>query len=158
MENMISVLLVEPEKRPKVIQMENELKVMQNLVGGYIEASMPFEDEVALVCNENGKNEGLSLNRAIYFENSDEIADIIKEAENELISEAKEYRTFSGGIMIENPEAVKNINRLINKTDFVSIETNDLKRYTLKKNRNKPYTLTKHEAKKIIDIIIVFIK
>lgn len=77
MENMISVLLVEPEKRPKVIQIKNELKVMQNLVGGYIETIMPFEDEVALVCNENGKNEGLSLNRAIYFENSDEIADII---------------------------------------------------------------------------------
>lgn len=83
----------------------------------------------------------------------DEIADIIKEAENELISEAKEYRTFSGGIMIENPEVVKNINRLINKTDFVSIGTNDLIRYTFNKDRSKAYTLTKHEAKKIIDII-----
>lgn len=49
---------------------------MQQAVGGWIEEYMPFDDDVALVCNEEGKLHGLDLNRAIYSENG-EIMDII---------------------------------------------------------------------------------
>ena len=38
---------------------------------------MPFEDEVAIICNEEGKMNGLPLNRAIYDEKTKEIIDII---------------------------------------------------------------------------------
>ena len=52
------------------------LEAMQETVGGYIEEYMPFDDEVAIVCNEEGKMNGAELNRAIYS-NDKEILDII---------------------------------------------------------------------------------
>lgn len=62
----ISVLLVQPNKYPKMIEIEDTLEAMQAVVGGGIEEYMPFEDEVAIICNEEGKVNGLPLNRAIY--------------------------------------------------------------------------------------------
>ena len=56
--------------------MKDELSEMQNLVGGLIEEYMPFEDDVAIICNDEGKINGLPLNRAVYSE-SGEIVDII---------------------------------------------------------------------------------
>lgn len=75
----ISVLLVEPNKYPKMVEIGSSLEAMQAVVGGNIEEYMPFEDEVALICNEEGKMIGLPLNRAIYAENENgkEMADII---------------------------------------------------------------------------------
>ena len=72
----ISVILIEPDKYPKVIEIEDTLEAMQETVGGYIEEYMPFDDEVAIVCNEEGKMNGAELNRAIYS-NDKEILDII---------------------------------------------------------------------------------
>ena len=73
----ISVLLVEPNKYPKIIEIDDTLEAMQEVVGGDIEEYMPFEDEVAIICNEEGKVNGLPPNRAIYEEHSREIQDII---------------------------------------------------------------------------------
>lgn len=64
----ISVILIEPDKYPKVIEIEDTLEAMQETVGGYIEEYMPFDDEVAIICNEEGKMNGAELNRAIYSE------------------------------------------------------------------------------------------
>ena len=75
-ESMISVLLVEPCKRPKVIKIENTLEKLQELVGGYIEVLYPFEDKVAVIANEERKINGLPLNRALY-DDEDKIYDII---------------------------------------------------------------------------------
>lgn len=47
----ISVLLVEPNKYPKMIEIDDTLEAMQEVVGGDIEEYMPFEDEVAIICN-----------------------------------------------------------------------------------------------------------
>lgn len=47
----ISVLLVEPGKYPQTVEIDNSLEAMQELVGGYIEVIMPYESQVALVCN-----------------------------------------------------------------------------------------------------------
>lgn len=44
---------------------------MQAMVGGDIEVTYPFEDEVAIILNESGKINGLPLNRAIYTEDGD---------------------------------------------------------------------------------------
>ena len=75
-ENKIRVIYVEPNKEARVIEMKDELLEMQNLVGGYIEEYMPFEDDVALICNDEGKMNGMDLNRAI-FDNDGQVMDII---------------------------------------------------------------------------------
>lgn len=75
--NMITVLYVQANHYPKTVSIDNTLEAMQKLVGGYIEEYMPFEDEVAIVCNEEGKMNGLPLNRAIYAEGSKEMIEII---------------------------------------------------------------------------------
>lgn len=61
----ITVLVVEPEKKPYVKEIDSGLESLQHEVGGYIEALYPFEDPVAIVCNEEGKLEGLPLNRCL---------------------------------------------------------------------------------------------
>ena len=67
-EEKISVVLVEPNKYPEVVKIEDTLEAMQKIVGGCIEQYMPFDDEVAIICNDEGKLNGLPLNRAIYSE------------------------------------------------------------------------------------------
>lgn len=61
----INVIYVEPGKEARTIEMKDELSEMQNLVGGLIEEYMPFEDDVAIICNDEGKMRGLPLNRGI---------------------------------------------------------------------------------------------
>ncbi len=61
----MKVLIIEPEKVPHEENIDNGLEAMQNIVGGYIQATYPYDDPVALVCNEEGKLTGLPLNRKI---------------------------------------------------------------------------------------------
>ena len=65
-EPVIKVLKVEPDKAPELIEMKNELEAMQAIVGGYIEVFPLAQDGVAIVCNEEGKMNGMPLNRPIY--------------------------------------------------------------------------------------------
>lgn len=74
--NSIEVIMVEPGKRPRIEVMNDSLEAMQKAVGGYIEEYMPFEDEVAIVCNDEGKINGLEPNRGI-FDKEGELQDII---------------------------------------------------------------------------------
>lgn len=82
----ISVLLIQPGKYPKTVAIEDSFEAMQALVGGDIEEYMPFDDEVAIICNEEGKVNGLPLNRAVYAEEEvdmgySEMAQKFREAE-----------------------------------------------------------------------------
>lgn len=72
----IDVIMVEPMEKPKVVTIDNSLESMQKAVGGWIEEYMPFEDEVALICNEEGKINRMPLNRAIYGEDG-QLMDVI---------------------------------------------------------------------------------
>ncbi len=72
----MKVLVVEPLKKPYMKDIDSGLHSLQREVGGYIEAIYPYDDLVGLVCNEEGKMEGLPLNRAIYSK-SGEMFDII---------------------------------------------------------------------------------
>lgn len=72
----IKVLFIEPHKYPRVINLNDTLEDMQKLVGGDIEEYMPFDDDVAIVCNEEGKLNGEELNRAIYGDDG-QLLDII---------------------------------------------------------------------------------
>lgn len=74
--NMIRVLMIEPGKSPEMREISDTLKSMQEVVGGWIEEYMPFDDDVALVVNEEGKINGLPLNRAIRSEDGS-LQDII---------------------------------------------------------------------------------
>ena len=67
----MNVLLVQPNAYPKKISVGTELEDLQAMVGGDIEVTYPFEDEVAIILNESGKINGLPLNRAIYTEDGD---------------------------------------------------------------------------------------
>lgn len=60
----MNVLVVEPGYMPyeKAI---NGLHEMQAVVGGYIEAIYPYEEMVAIVCNEEGLINGLPFNRSV---------------------------------------------------------------------------------------------
>ncbi len=67
----LTVLVVEPLKEPYTKEISTGLSALQAEVGGYIQAVYPYEDPVALVCNEEGKLEGLPLNRALRDEDGD---------------------------------------------------------------------------------------
>ena len=73
---MNTVLVVEPGRVPYVKEIDSGLKSLQSEVGGWIEAIYPFEEEVALICNEEGKLSDLPLNRAL-MDSDGEIYDII---------------------------------------------------------------------------------
>ena len=61
----ITVVVVEPGKKARIEEISSSLEGMQSKVGGFIQALYPFEDNVALICNENGKIDGLPHNRAL---------------------------------------------------------------------------------------------
>lgn len=51
----MNVLIVEPGKHPRLADIDDSLESLQKTVGGYIEAIYPFEDEIALICDEESK-------------------------------------------------------------------------------------------------------
>ena len=60
----MNVLVVEPGYTPYEKEI-NGLHEMQAVVGGYIEAIYPYEELVAIVCNEEGLINGLPFNRSV---------------------------------------------------------------------------------------------
>lgn len=67
MTEKIRVLVVEPNKEPRVEFIENTLEAKQAIVGGYIEMLRPFvhNDDVVIICNEEGKLLGLEKNKVV---------------------------------------------------------------------------------------------
>lgn len=72
----MTVLLVEPEKYPRPVEIGTDLEDLQKAVGGYIEVTYPFDENVGLVMNEEGKLDGLPLNRALRDEDG-QIYDVV---------------------------------------------------------------------------------
>ena len=67
----MKVIIVKPFTNPYVANIKGDLESMQKIVGGYIEAVCPFDDEeIALVCNEEGKINGLMPNRFLLDRNN----------------------------------------------------------------------------------------
>ena len=64
----MEVLLVEPGEEARIAEIGSDLKSLQTAVGGWIEAIQPFDDPVALVCNDEGKIMQMPLNRALRGE------------------------------------------------------------------------------------------
>ena len=64
----ILAVVVEPGKDAEIKEIDSSLESLQAIVGGYIEAIYPFEDKVALICNEEGKIISLPFNRLMRNE------------------------------------------------------------------------------------------
>ena len=69
----MKVLMIEPGKTPYEAELDGSLKSMQEAVGGSIEGYYPYAEPVAIVCNDEGKINGLPLNRAIYNQDGEMI-------------------------------------------------------------------------------------
>ena len=61
----MKVLMIEPMKHPRVTDIPHTLESMQKAVGGYIEVTYPWEDQIALVCDEEGLLKGKPFNRMV---------------------------------------------------------------------------------------------
>ena len=61
----MNALVIEPGRHPLLVDIKNDLKTFQEKVGGPIEVIYPYADLVGLICNEEGKLQGLPLNRAL---------------------------------------------------------------------------------------------
>ena len=64
MSKKIKVVVLEPGKEARIAEIDNSLESMQHFVGGYSEI-YPVDEEVCIVCNEEGKINGMELNRAV---------------------------------------------------------------------------------------------
>ena len=64
-ENTLSVLKIAPGQHPQQVEIDNNLKALQEAVGGTIAAVYPFADPVAIICNDEGKLLGLPWNRTL---------------------------------------------------------------------------------------------
>ena len=62
---VLRVLIVEPGKTPYEKEIPSGLAAMQKIVDGLMQALYPFDDPVALICNDEGKLLGLPMNRAL---------------------------------------------------------------------------------------------
>ena len=60
----IKVIIVKPNEEPRVEEIGHELEDLQNFVGGLIQY-VELEDNVVLICNEEGKLRGLTPNRKV---------------------------------------------------------------------------------------------
>lgn len=68
----MKIVIVEPGRPGYAAEIEGGLASMQQVVGGYIEAVSVWRDDSALlVCNEEGKLQGLPPNR--YFAQIDDM-------------------------------------------------------------------------------------
>ena len=69
------ILVVEPEYKPEVREINDSLKEMQGIVGGLIQP-IYLDDSVVLICNDEGKLMNLPANRGLRDENG-QMCDII---------------------------------------------------------------------------------
>jgi len=75
----MKAIIVEPDARPRVADIQPGLRSLRAILcrnGGHIEVVYPFEDNVGIICNDEGKLLSLPLNRALRNENGD-VYDVI---------------------------------------------------------------------------------
>ena len=69
------VIMMEVLKPAEVKEIDGSLEGMQSIVGGSIELYCPFEEEVGIIVNEEGKLFGLPENRIVSI--NDKIVDVL---------------------------------------------------------------------------------
>lgn len=58
MGEMMKVVIVEPQKRPYVKEIEHTLRELQRIAGDTIQVVYPFHDRVGIICDDEGKLNG----------------------------------------------------------------------------------------------------
>ena len=76
-EQTIRVVICEPGKLSRIAEIQPGLESLQQIVGGYIEPYYGFKEDVCIICNEEGKLNGMPLNRAIYDESDGKRGEMI---------------------------------------------------------------------------------
>lgn len=72
----MKVIICKPGEKAFVAEIEDKLEVLQANVEGPIELFCPFVDNVGIICNEEGKFNGLKPNRVVRDED-DNVLDVI---------------------------------------------------------------------------------
>lgn len=123
-EERIKCLLVEPYKLPKEIEIDNTLEAKQKIVDGLIECV--YFNDVIIICNEEGKINGMTPNRDIG-------SDIVfgpflivgDDYENGEFKSLTEKQILNNKIRFDENSIVRTENKILN--------------IFLNKNRNKDY-------------------
>lgn len=61
----MKILIVEPGRNPRTAHISPELSSLQRTVGGYIQAIYPWDDPVAVVCDEEALLKHSEFNRLV---------------------------------------------------------------------------------------------
>lgn len=72
----IRLLKIAPLEAPELIEVEHTLENLEELVGGTLQAVYPWEDPVAILCDDDGKFKGYPANR-VLTDGDGEIYDIV---------------------------------------------------------------------------------
>ena len=169
---MIKVLVKEPGKSAALREIEGDLKTMQAIVGGYIEiVTINHNPDILLVCNEEGKLEGLEANfpfngdsfvGTVFFARGDDEREIIGLEDGDL------GRIIHGltGIEVETPVKESNLKRYIDDRGWTyhvraGIGKNCFKAFYCKPDktpwprerayRNTPWRETANQAQEDLD-------
>mgnify|MGYP002626239409 CR=1 FL=1 len=67
----IKVLIVRPGEKPVLTEISHTLETLHEIVGGTIQAVYPFDDPVAILCDDEGKFKGYVPNRALIGEDGE---------------------------------------------------------------------------------------
>ena len=109
----MKILIFEPHKHPRRADIPHTLENLQEIVGGYIQAIYPWEDRVAVVCDDDGLSKHYELNRYIapgvviagtFFicglgeENFDDLSDELAEKYERLFYHPQAFFRAANGI------------------------------------------------------------
>lgn len=109
----MKILIFEPHKHPRRADIPHTLESLQEIVGGYIQAIYPWEDRVAVVCDDDGLSKHYELNRYIapgvviagtFFicglgeENFDDLSDELAEKYERLFYHPQAFFRAANGI------------------------------------------------------------
>ena len=64
-EEILTVIVKEPDKLPKAVKVRNKLEPMQELVGGYLE-KVSLYDYLVVLCDEEGRLKGKKYNCRLH--------------------------------------------------------------------------------------------
>ena len=77
-DDLIKVVMLDPGEEARIVELDPSLRSMQCAVQGYIEAiALPVNDNVLLICNEEGKLIDLPPNRALRDPDNNAVMDVV---------------------------------------------------------------------------------
>lgn len=112
MQRNLKCLYVKENSLPEEIMIPNTLSAKQEKIGGLIEYTyLPDDDEVVIICNEEGKINGMSPNRDtgydIIFGPFLIVGETFEDGEDRSLSDEqiRKYKEYFGKESIEKTEA-----------------------------------------------------